>query len=445
MTATALFSPITVYIGDSMKKFRVYFLSFVIAFTSIVTPGRAFALGFGNVQSLGVVAGLSGSGIITRGASLLLGPWGTLAGLAVGTYISGLYLTGSNGDTVNVLPKSVSDTVTLGVASTTSTVGLVYVVDGTTGSTPEAACSASVGHWASGSIVLCPGASSYVTGSGSACNQQMANAGSSTCGGVWTVAITQTCPQNYSLINGVCSWVSSASQPGQLPQTEGYKSPVLIGGEPLLQDLPTAAAKPLVSGAPIRVSTNPQQTVEIRPLADGGIQTTRRTFDPATQTTTVETVRTDSTGKVVSNATSEAGGDVTGSSSSSFSIDLPTDYNREPTQQQAVQKLDDIKTGTGAMDEPDYDVAGKTTSKTKDITDKLDALPNQYAGDKGNWFSWVWTPPVGQCQPWTSVVHGRTVSWNVCPYVDKIRDVIGYLLAVSTAVVVYGQLFRRED
>jgi len=445
MTVIASFSPTAVCIGDSMKKFRVYSLSFIIALTSILAPGRAYALAFGNVQSLGTIAGLSGTGIVTRGASLVLGPWGALAGLAVGSYLSGFYLTGSNGDTVNVLPAGVATTVMTSNASNVAGVDPVTLyghADLGWFSSLSAACTAGCTFqhlWASPTS-QCTG---YTSGN---CYGTLANG--QTNAQYWAAEQKQGCidPLMSVYPDGKCHFTAtSGSQPGQLPQTEGYKYPVMVGAQPLLQDMPTAAAKPLTQDKPIRVSTNPQQTVEIRPMSDGGIQTTRRTFDPATQTTTIETVRTDSTGKVISNATSEAGGDVTGSSSSGFSIDLPTDYNREPTQQQAVQKLDDIKTGAGAMDEPNYDVDGKTTAKTKVITDKLDALPSQYAGDKGNWFSWVWTPPVGQCQPWTSVVHGRTVSWNVCPYVDKIRDVIGYLLAVSTAVVVYGQLFRRED
>jgi hypothetical protein len=74
-----------------------------------------------------------------------------------------------------------------------------------------------------------------------------------------------------------------------------------------------------------------------------------------------------------------------------------------------------------------------------------DEVTSGVDADKDRFFSWVWTPPVGECSPIEGRVHGVGVSIDLCSTIEKIRDAIGWLFAVFAAWSVYGQMFRRYD
>lgn len=127
--------------------------------------------------------------------------------------------------------------------------------------------------------------------------------------------------------------------------------------------------------------------------------------------------------------------------------DLPTDYNREATQKLILQQLDGtLITGADPANQ-DTRVKTGTDATDKSLADKFTALPNELTSDKGNWFSWVWTPPVGQCDAsmFSGVVRGYTITWDICPWVSKIRDAIGFLFALFGALNIYGNLFRKGE
>lgn len=195
---------------------------------------------------------------------------------------------------------------------------------------------------------------------------------------------------------------------------------------------------------------NPTST-SIEPQSGGGYKIDQRvqTTNNNQTTTTINNITINNAGSVTSISSTTVPGPIDAASPTATpaaqKIEFPTDYNRENTQLAVKSKLDEIQAGTGAANAPDYQVDQKKADMNQEVIDKADAIPGQYASDKGNWFSWVWTPPVGQCTPWVNSIHGQTVTWDVCPYVAKIRDVIGYLLAIATTWAVYLQIFRRED
>lgn len=77
-----------------------------------------------------------------------------------------------------------------------------------------------------------------------------------------------------------------------------------------------------------------------------------------------------------------------------------------------------------------------------DTTGSMNDVVTGYNTSKSSWFSWVWTPPVGECAPFSGTVHGYSISWNLCPTINNIRDVIGWLFGMFAAITIYGQLFR---
>ena len=184
---------------------------------------------------------------------------------------------------------------------------------------------------------------------------------------------------------------------------------------------------------------NPVSTTIIPNLSGGytfnqQVQTTNNNQT----TTTTNTYTTNAQGAVTNVSSVTNNGPIT-NISNNYTVDIPNDYNKEATQLK-------IYTGEGAPDAPQYSqtVTQKVTDMNKSITDLLDPIADQYASDKGKWFSWVWTPPVGQCEQITGSVHGKSVNWDLCPYVAKVRDVIGWIFAIYGAWVIYNEMFRRE-
>lgn len=155
--------------------------------------------------------------------------------------------------------------------------------------------------------------------------------------------------------------------------------------------------------------------------------------------TTTNTYTVNSGGTVTNVSTTTNNGPITNVSTTP-AVQFPTDYNREATQAK-------ILSGEGAPDAPKWDtsVTEKTENLTKGVTDLFEPITSQFTDDKMKWFSWVWTPPVGECSPITGTIHGKSVSWNICSYVDMVRNAVGWLFSIFGAWVIYNELFRRED
>jgi len=81
------------------------------------------------------------------------------------------------------------------------------------------------------------------------------------------------------------------------------------------------------------------------------------------------------------------------------------------------------------------------------LAQKFSDITANFVPDKANWFSWVWTPPVGVCNSadYSGTVHGYAVSLNICPWVANIRDALGWLFALFGAFAIYGQIFKKES
>lgn len=126
-------------------------------------------------------------------------------------------------------------------------------------------------------------------------------------------------------------------------------------------------------------------------------------------------------------------------------VKIPTDYAREPTLQAIAKQL----TGDGAKEMPDQTAV--IDAAKKDVDDKLkaarDAIPGAQEGeDKARFFSWVWTAPVGSCVPTPAVsTSAGVVRWDICPTVNNIRDLMGWLFGMFGAIMIYNQIFRNND
>lgn len=404
--------------------------------------------------------GLAGTAIVATGATMLAraNPW--IGAIAVGTQLMRWALERKAGGNIQVIPRDVVQPVNgdgwvNGVPPSQIPTTLVYTWGGSIpGSDPDltTACLGRIASEYTAYRLL------SVNVSGPSCNLQRISDG-------WLYSIvmqsSQGCVAGYTKSGTVCNLTNANlvvwPNDGVASVTPSTDGTTLVKHPRDADPLPAAPSiaeilNPTKDYAPDPFGNPASQT--ITPSATG-FQVDQRvqTTTNGQTTTTINNFTVNNAGTVTNILTTTVPGPIELASPTAVpvtqgtSIQFPTDYNREATQQQAVQKLEDIKQGTGAAEAPNYqtDTNDKTSSMNQDIKDKADAIPGQYSGDKDHWFSWVWTPPIGSCSPWTSSIHGQAVVWDFCPWVAKIRDVLGYLLAVGSAVAVYGQLFKREE
>ena len=123
--------------------------------------------------------------------------------------------------------------------------------------------------------------------------------------------------------------------------------------------------------------------------------------------------------------------------------EIPNDYNKEVTQQAVLAELRADSAPTMADQNPRVDDAIQQSKDTLDDTYK--AIEDAKAADQSLFYEWLWTPPVGSCSAPSGVVHGYTVTWDICPTVENIRDVLGWLMALMSGLTIYSLLFKSQD
>ena len=183
-------------------------------------------------------------------------------------------------------------------------------------------------------------------------------------------------------------------------------------------------------------TTTVTEKTTVTPTTSGTTQGTTTITYPSstTQTTTVTnnvTNNTTTTTTVVNNQPAE----------SSTPSNFPNDYNKEVTQQQIAKEL--AGEGAPALPNMTQQVAENIDKNKTDLSKLTDALPTQFVTDKEKWFSWVWTPPMGECTPSTGSVHGVAISLDICPTVSNIREALGWLFALIGAWTIYLEIFKR--
>jgi hypothetical protein len=127
-------------------------------------------------------------------------------------------------------------------------------------------------------------------------------------------------------------------------------------------------------------------------------------------------------------------------------IEIPDDYNREETQQKILTEI----TAESVTVPETPNVAEKMKETDDGIKEQFDALPSAQQTDKSNWFSWVWTPPVGICQASpTATVRGMAINFDGgslwCDWVNKIRELMGFVFALFGAWFIYNLIFQRNE
>ncbi len=124
--------------------------------------------------------------------------------------------------------------------------------------------------------------------------------------------------------------------------------------------------------------------------------------------------------------------------------------NKEVTQKSIDTTLKDIKTSL------DCDSCTLPTDKTpeqkaqidseiKKTTDSLDGAVSDYGLYKDlGWSTWVPTFPSGSCTPFTFRVVTQTVSWNFCPKIAMLNELLGWLMSLFGAWTITSMFFKKD-
>lgn len=424
----------------------------------LLAPARSYAFVPAAVYAAYAVA--------PSGASVALSAAGTGLTALVGTGL--LYLSLSDGGTsqlrvplgVDPVPAPTAPATTTAQTTMQYRVYIDWFNQTYTGSSFQAACSAVpwgdnnatyIGVNAAGTSCL------YAYGTGCVapnyCNK-----------GVFSTAPVTNCPAGYTASGGSCA-LSDARQ-----ATPDNFCDISRNGTTLatIQDNDCAALNADVqaacSGSSCTIagkdsSGNPIR-IEINANPDGGTSTTVYTQRTSSGQSVIDTatIRTSGDGVVQQAASTTNAGSlpmdgapVVGTPVTPSEVTFPTDYARQgeaaAAAAPAVQKLTNIETALTDSTVPDAatepqsitDVMAQRDNVDEDITATGSAGLPFALPELSNPFQ-----PMA-CQPLGFSTHGYSVTFDICPWVPTIKEILGYALYVLTAGMLFNMLMRRPD
>jgi len=150
--------------------------------------------------------------------------------------------------------------------------------------------------------------------------------------------------------------------------------------------------------------------------------------------------------------------------SSAQTINLPTDYNREATQQQIKTGIDtlhndvvDVEAGVDIVDDTLHEVKESVDYLGGEKKEEIKVDPNVDTGfddfketvdavataETPGWMEWIIPdqlfPEGGSCGELGYTFHGVSVDYSpLCPQMEVGRAIIGWLLALWTVIGLYG-------
>lgn len=285
----------------------------------------------------------------------------------------------------------------------------------------------------------------------------------STGGANFNVAEVIGCGSGYTLSGFSCALSNAAAvmKPanGRCQILMGVSGFVIDPQDPECGDL---AANTGTTVAPTTVTVNKPGALsngEIKINADGSRTVTYKTSNVTNNTTTITTVNltptSDGQNAIVSgNSTTVVAGTGTAAGSTPAApaaptINIPTDYNREATQQQIKSSVDTLHgdMDSSAFSQPAASAvpADLASAENKKITDELAASVAAYDNFKMlDWSTWIPTFPAASCSPFTGGVLGRSVSIDLCPKIAMLNELIGWMLAVFASWSVVSMMFRKD-
>lgn len=259
-----------------------------------------------------------------------------------------------------------------------------------------------------------------------------------------------TCHGTGVLTGATCSVDESVGSTA--PLIPNHRPKCLAGEGVLTTSSGTVACVP--SGTPssapvVRTTSQTQQ------FPDGSTRTTETTYtkDPVTQVqdSQQQITNTPATGGGAGMAgpvgtTSNSGSATPSSGDGKESSDFcrlnsqlqicKGDMNKEETQKQVLEALKPTEPADkSALDAAIADKAAEDAHKAK--FEDIGALGQS---DENGWFAWAMIPevPSGSCAPMTGQFMGRTIQFDWCDELEKVRSIAGYAFYIVTAFAMFS-------
>ena len=340
-------------------------------------------------------------------------------------------------------------------APTTSSTTSIYQVAGQTFTTGIQACTSTYNSWCSNTGCNSPVYTDTNSTTGM-CTAKRNDDGSTK---TTTVNKLLSCPTGYSLSGSTCNLTNSAAvtkpkkdkmeikRTGNSFEVDPQINPADIIQSDKLEVTPTKVTVKHTNGSKSEITINTDGTSTLKITEVNNTNNTTNVYNtnfsaPDSSGNVQSTGSTTNTFNGTGTATSTTP-NTTPSTGTTPSLELPTDYNRESTQQEIkdLLKCDDCELPAD-VSEADQQ---KINDEIKKSTDMLNDIEGDYAGFKNlGWSNWVPTFPTGQCSPITGDIAGQHVSWDLCPHVQKLNELIGWLMNLFGAWTLTSMFFRRD-
>ena len=203
----------------------------------------------------------------------------------------------------------------------------------------------------------------------------------------------------------------------------------------------------------VKLNTDGTSTLTISEPTNNGTNTTNiTTINYSAPNTSTGDVTVTGINKQIGSGTGTAASTTpppSTSSGSGQSIDISS-LNKESTQQAIKLNTDAIKDALKCDDcELPADVTEENQTKINDeikkLTGMLEKVDEDYAGFKDlGWSNWVPTFPSSTCSPINGDIAGQHVSWDFCPHIAKLNELLGWLMNLFGAWTITGMFFKRE-
>lgn len=274
------------------------------------------------------------------------------------------------------------------------------------------------------------------------------------------IQTTNTCPSGYTMSGSNC--IIPTGQQNNIPKPPDGKCTIQWNGSTFANDPKDPdCSNQQQSNDMMQVETTPNTVtatntgtkLQVTKNSDGttSIKETKNNGN-GTSTTTQADIGADGIIKGTKTQTQEGTGSLqppvsNGGNGGEFNTD---GLNQESTQSAVRQELEKINENLICDDcqlptELSQEDIDAVQAQTQELADELGKATDDYSLFKDfGWTTWVPEFPTATCSPITGTIANKDVSWDFCPHVAKLNELIGWLMNIFGAWTITGMFFKRD-
>ena len=267
------------------------------------------------------------------------------------------------------------------------------------------------------------------------------------------LTINSVCPAGYTNSSGTCVLQNAAlvkkPEDSRCFVTRSANTFAFDVNDPDCVSLPSAVT---VTASSVSVQVTPEHKQVVTINADGSVTAQKIVIDPIANTTTTETTTASAPngtapgGKITGTGTVTASGQ--GTQQDTTSLKLPTDYNREATQQSILTKLGEIKdkrideTGTPTDGSLQSQKDAFDASVTAQTNEQNALLTTTRKTDLGVSFGMSF-PTVACVDPSFAIPKtGKNLVIPLCDKRDDVNAVLSWMMALLTGLYFFRLIYN---